>query len=253
MVDSGCELLPHPVGRRERPGRPWLARHPAARAGVRRGRRPRRALSLRQRAGRREEHPGAHQCRGVDTGERRREYQRAVADERGGRAAGGAVPTGRRSGGTIAVAVRPAAPAQQSADGTIDGNVYTLTATDPAGPVALTSKAALATIYLRATTAKQPGPAMEHRSGEGQPWQAIKTSRGGADVYVSSLPATGQYACGDRTSREPGSRSCWPRSGRRSACGSRSVGRVWPSPRRPAWCSPPACWASRWLPGLAWS
>ncbi len=36
--------------------------------------------------------------------------------------------------------------------------MYTLTATDPAGPVALTSKAALATIYLRATTAKQPGP-----------------------------------------------------------------------------------------------
>jgi len=96
--------------------------------------------------------------------------------------------------GTIAVAVRPSAPARQPADGTIDGNVYTLTATDPAGPVALTSKAALATIYLRATTAEQPGPAMEHRSGEGQPWQAIKTSRGGADVYVSSLPATGQYA-----------------------------------------------------------
>jgi len=96
--------------------------------------------------------------------------------------------------GTISVTVDPTAPADPPAGGEIDGNVYTLTLTDPAGPVALTPKAALATLYLRATTARQPGPVMEHRDAAGRPWQLLQTSRGGADVYVSSLPAVGQYA-----------------------------------------------------------
>jgi len=96
--------------------------------------------------------------------------------------------------GTISVTVSPTAPADPPADGEIDGNVYTITVTDPAGPIALTPKAALATLYLRATTARQPGPVMEHRDAAGQPWQLLHTSRGGADVYVASLPSVGQYA-----------------------------------------------------------
>jgi len=35
---------------------------------------------------------------------------------------------------------------------------------------------------------------MEHRDAAGQRWQLLHTSRGGADVYVASLPYVGQYA-----------------------------------------------------------
>lgn len=97
-------------------------------------------------------------------------------------------------GGTITVTVTPKAPADQPPGGRIDGNVYALGATDPAGPVTLTAKATLATIYLRATSGAQPGPVLERRESAGGPWTALKTSRGGADVYVAALPGLGDYA-----------------------------------------------------------
>ncbi len=102
--------------------------------------------------------------------------------------------------GTVTVTIRPSAPTDQPSDGKLDGNVYTVQATDPSGPVTVTSKAALATIYLRATTARQPAPVMEHRAAAGQPWQPLHTSRGGADIYVASFPGTGQYALAFGTS-----------------------------------------------------
>ncbi|MCW2598929.1 MAG: hypothetical protein JWM02_758 [Frankiales bacterium] len=97
-------------------------------------------------------------------------------------------------GAAIEVKVVPQAPTGNPPGGTIDGNVYLFTITDKAGPVTLTDQAALATLYLRATTAKQPGPVMEYRSDASKPWQALKTSRGGQDVYVSTFPGAGQFA-----------------------------------------------------------
>ncbi len=97
-------------------------------------------------------------------------------------------------GGTVEVRVVPQAPADSPKGGAIDGNVYLFTLTDQAGPVTFTDQAALATLYLRSTTAVQPGPVMEYRSDPSKPWQELKTSRGGQDVYVSSFPGPGQYA-----------------------------------------------------------
>ncbi len=97
-------------------------------------------------------------------------------------------------GGTVEVRVVPQAPADAPKDATIDGNVYLFTLTDKAGPVTFTDQAALATLYLRSTTAVQPGPVMAYRGDASKPWQLLKTSRGGQDVYVSTFPGPGQYA-----------------------------------------------------------
>jgi hypothetical protein len=51
-----------------------------------------------------------------------------------------------------------------------------------------------ATIYLRATTQRQPGPVMEHRSGPGQKWQRMATRRTGLDYYLALPHAAGEYA-----------------------------------------------------------
>ena len=95
-------------------------------------------------------------------------------------------------GGKITVKVVPEAPARPPADGPIDGNVYRVSVTDPAGPV--TFKSPTSTINLRATTARQPGPVIEHRLGPDQEWRLVDTTRTGNDIYGSALPEAGEYA-----------------------------------------------------------
>jgi hypothetical protein len=95
-------------------------------------------------------------------------------------------------GGKITVKVAPETPTSPSADGPIDGNVYRVSITDPAGPV--TFKSQRSTIQLRATTAKQPGPMIEHRVTPSQKWRLMATSRTGNDVYGGVLPEAGEYA-----------------------------------------------------------
>lgn len=97
------------------------------------------------------------------------------------------------AGSRLVVTASPLAPTDQPPGATIDGNVYDLAVT-AAGPVTLTPQAAIATLYMRATTAKQPGPVMEHRSAATGPWKQLQTSRGGQDSYVSSFVGPGQYA-----------------------------------------------------------
>jgi hypothetical protein len=98
------------------------------------------------------------------------------------------------STGTVTINVVPEAPSGQPVDGRIDGNVYRLSITDPAGPVTFTAKAMDAAIYLRATTAAQPGPVVEYRTRPGRPWHQVSTSRAGNDVYAGKLPTAGEYA-----------------------------------------------------------
>ncbi len=97
------------------------------------------------------------------------------------------------TGESIAVKAEPTAPTTQPQGAKIDGNVYALTLTSTA-PITLTEKAALATLYLRATSAKQPPPAIIFRSEQAQPWKALKTSRGGQDFYVTAFPGPGEFA-----------------------------------------------------------
>lgn len=101
-----------------------------------------------------------------------------------------AVATG---GPTLVVEATPLAPTDQPVGARIDGNVYAVTMTGQ-GAVSLTPQAALATLYLRATSPRQPPPTMEHRAAVGRPWQPLDTARGGQDVYVSDFRGPGQYA-----------------------------------------------------------
>jgi hypothetical protein len=101
-----------------------------------------------------------------------------------------AVATG---GSTLVVTAKPVAPTDQPSGARIDGNVYVVTMAGQ-GPVTLTAQAALATLYLRATSARQPPPKMEHRAAAGDAWTALDTARGGQDVYVSDFKGPGQYA-----------------------------------------------------------
>ncbi len=105
----------------------------------------------------------------------------------------GALGVAGAGSSTVTVRVEPQAPADPPPTARTDGNVYRFTLIDPAGPVVLTPKAALATLYLRATTAQQPGPVMEHRSDAHRPWTALPTSRGGQDIYVAGFVGAGDY------------------------------------------------------------
>jgi hypothetical protein len=97
-------------------------------------------------------------------------------------------------GGPVVLSIAPQAPTSQPPGATIDGNVYLLSLSSPGGPITRTPQAAIATLYLRSTTAKQPGPVMEYRADSAQEWKALKTSRGGQDVYVSTFAGPGEYA-----------------------------------------------------------
>ncbi len=103
-------------------------------------------------------------------------------------------PMSMAAKGTITVTATPSAVDVEPAGATIDGNVYTLDLTSTEGPVTLTEKAAIATLYMRATTAKQPPPLLQYRPAAGTAWQPLKTSRGGADFYVARFEAPGQFA-----------------------------------------------------------
>jgi len=118
-------------------------------------------------------------------------------------------PYGLRSAGrTIEVKVAPSAPTDQPAGIRVDGNVYAFTLASPGQQVTLTAQAAVATVYLRATKAAQPGPMMLYRAASSAPWEPLKTSRGGQDVYVSTFPGPGQYALGFvKTSKGTGTTS----------------------------------------------
>lgn len=107
-------------------------------------------------------------------------------------------------GGTITVQALPQAPADPLPGYRFDGNRYRITATDPAGPVALTPQAAFATVQLRATTAEEPGPVVLARATPDAPWTALETSRGGFDVYGAPLRALGDYQLAVRTTEAQG-------------------------------------------------
>jgi hypothetical protein len=98
------------------------------------------------------------------------------------------------AGGPISVTITPLAATSPPAGAVVDGNLYRLSITSPAGPVTLTPQAAIATLYLRSTMSVQPGPVMEYRPDASQDWRALKTSRGGQDIYVSTFPGAGEYA-----------------------------------------------------------
>ncbi len=97
------------------------------------------------------------------------------------------------SGTKVEVRATPMAPTEPPKGARFDGNAYEITFSST-GPVTMTPQAALATLSMRATTARQPGPVFEHRTGPGARWTPLPTTRAGLDVYYAAFHAPGQYA-----------------------------------------------------------
>ena len=95
--------------------------------------------------------------------------------------------------GPITVTAEPLAPTDQPPGARLDGNVYEVAFEAPS-PVTTTEQIAIATVYMRATTDKQPPPVLRHRATASDPWTSLKTSRGGQDIYVAAFPGPGQFA-----------------------------------------------------------
>jgi hypothetical protein len=92
---------------------------------------------------------------------------------------------------TFALAAAPEAPVPEPPDGTIDGNVYQVTGSTPAGPPAINS-ARPGVIQLRSPKPPPPTPVMEFY--DGAHWQRISTSRVGNDIWAAPLRSFGKYA-----------------------------------------------------------
>jgi hypothetical protein len=96
---------------------------------------------------------------------------------------------------SIQLTATPSAPkAPLPSDGTIVGNVYTITATAPGGPVDIvgTGEDQAPVLQMRAPSAKQPGPIFE--TFDGKTWKSSTTIRAGQDVYQTSAPKLGVWA-----------------------------------------------------------
>jgi hypothetical protein len=96
-------------------------------------------------------------------------------------------------GSTITIRITPEAVTDGPAGTRVDGNGYRVELVDAAGPVTLTDKAAIATLYLRSTSQRKPQPTMYYRAASTAAWRALPTSAGGFDVRVASFLGAGEY------------------------------------------------------------
>jgi hypothetical protein len=94
----------------------------------------------------------------------------------------------------VTLEAKPLAPDNEPHGATINGNVYQVTWTADRGTATPTSRIRVAYVLMRATSGKQPGPTMYHRTSASAPWTAITTARVGNDIYQSPLPSEGDYA-----------------------------------------------------------
>lgn len=96
---------------------------------------------------------------------------------------------------SITVTATPSAPKPPlPSDGTLVGDVYTIAATAPGGPVTTIGKgeSQTPTLQMRAPTAKQPGPTFERF--DGKKWTPSETIRVGQDRYQTSAAQLGMWA-----------------------------------------------------------
>lgn len=105
------------------------------------------------------------------------------------------------SGGATSVSViaDPEAPDRQPGNGTIDGNVYRVTATaTPTGTAAWApppgDAASVSTVVMRATSAARPAPVFLYRAAASLPWSVLPTAPVGNDIYRTQFHGFGDYA-----------------------------------------------------------
>lgn len=102
--------------------------------------------------------------------------------------------TPARAGATLTVTATPQATVTDPPPGTrADGNAYLVELNVPGAQPSLTPQAALATLQMRATTAKQPPPTIQYRPSVTAPWQALTTARAGTEIYAAVFPGPGQF------------------------------------------------------------
>lgn len=107
-----------------------------------------------------------------------------------------AVPAAAR---TVTVEAAPIAPDRQPAKGTIDGNIYRVSATsDPAGAVTFApppgDAVTASDVTMRATTGRKPGPSFLYRAKPAQAWRSLPVYTSGNDVYSTQFAGFGDYA-----------------------------------------------------------
>ena len=97
----------------------------------------------------------------------------------------------RGTGSSLTVTAAPLAPTGTVPRGTIDGNVYRITA----GPGAtLLPDQAQGFLFLRAAVMTEPDPVVVHRRTPDGPWQEVRTTRAGRDVLSTAFRELGDYA-----------------------------------------------------------
>ncbi len=84
--------------------------------------------------------------------------------------------------------------------GTVDGNVYRVTASPGA---TLQPAVAQGFLFLRAAVMTRPDPVIVHRARPTDPWAQVKTTRTGRDILSTPFRALGDYAVVDRPGSEP--------------------------------------------------
>jgi hypothetical protein len=100
---------------------------------------------------------------------------------------------------TVTVNVVPLAPDRQPAKGTIDGNVYRVSAgSDPTATVSFAppagDAATASVVTMRATTARKPAPSFIYRATPAQSWRLLTVYTAGNDVYSTQFAGFGDYA-----------------------------------------------------------
>jgi hypothetical protein len=96
---------------------------------------------------------------------------------------------------TVTVSVVPLAPDRPPGKGSLDGNVYRVTASPgatwapPPGDAVTESQ-----ITMRATIARRPIPSFVHRPSPSQTWQVLPTYVSGNDIYSTQFAGFGDYA-----------------------------------------------------------
>jgi hypothetical protein len=102
---------------------------------------------------------------------------------------------------TVTLTATPVAgDGQQAPQGTVDGNVYRVTA----GPGAtLHPDVAQGFLFLRAAVMTTPDPVVVHRATPADAWVTVKTVRTGRDILSTPFRALGDYAVVDLPGAKP--------------------------------------------------
>lgn len=95
------------------------------------------------------------------------------------------------SASSFTVMLTPVAVAGTAPTGTLDGNVYRISATNQA---TINPQNTQGFVFLRAATVTRPSPFMVYRHSPAEPWTRLKTTKAGTDTYAAPFRELGDFA-----------------------------------------------------------